>query len=150
MAPPCWPDLLATSLPSEIGGLTPARAVLPRSRRTSLGLFGTPSEHHDFLTGHPGGCRRIRPEPRMKAMSPEAMGTSRRAVGSGSDLRRRAGRILRALKRSRADAHIELDFRSPFELLVATILSAQCTDARVNRVTPDLFRAYPDAAALAE
>jgi endonuclease-3 len=54
------------------------------------------------------------------------------------------------LKRSRPDAHIELDFRSPFELLVATILSAQCTDARVNKVTPDLFRAYPDASALAE
>jgi endonuclease-3 len=68
----------------------------------------------------------------------------------GADLRRRAGRLLRDLKRSRPDAHIELDHRSPFELLVATILSAQCTDARVNKVTPDLFRAYPDAAALAE
>jgi endonuclease-3 len=70
--------------------------------------------------------------------------------GPGQDLRLRAGRILRALKRSRPDARIELHFRSPFELLVATILSAQCTDARVNKVTPDLFRAYPDAAALAE
>ena len=67
-----------------------------------------------------------------------------------ADLRRRAGRILRALKRSRPDARIELDHRTPFELLVATILSAQCTDARVNKVTPDLFRAYPDAAALAD
>ena len=42
-----------------------------------------------------------------------------------------------------------LDFRSPFELIVATILSAQCTDARVNKVTPDLFRRWPSAAALA-
>jgi endonuclease-3 len=47
------------------------------------------------------------------------------------------------------DAHCELDFRSPFELLCATILSAQCTDKRVNMVTPDLFRRWPNASALA-
>ncbi|HEY3288429.1 MAG TPA: endonuclease III [Gemmatimonadaceae bacterium] len=47
------------------------------------------------------------------------------------------------------DAHCELDFQSPFELLCATILSAQCTDKRVNLVTPDLFRRWPNAAALA-
>ena len=47
------------------------------------------------------------------------------------------------------DAHCELDYRSPFELLVATILSAQCTDKRVNMVTPELFRRWPDAHALA-
>ncbi|MCC2594376.1 endonuclease III [Tessaracoccus sp. OS52] len=47
------------------------------------------------------------------------------------------------------DARCELDFTSPFELLVATVLSAQSTDRRVNAVTPALFAAYPDAAALA-
>ena len=47
------------------------------------------------------------------------------------------------------DAHCELDFRTPFELLVATILSAQCTDKRVNMVTPALFAAYPTVAAMA-
>lgn len=47
------------------------------------------------------------------------------------------------------DAHCELDYRNPFQLLVATILSAQCTDSRVNMVTPVLFARYPDAAALA-
>ncbi len=46
-------------------------------------------------------------------------------------------------------ARIELDFRSDLQLLVAVILSAQCTDARVNEATPGLFAAYPDAAALA-
>jgi endonuclease III len=46
------------------------------------------------------------------------------------------------------DAHCELDHRNAFELLCATILSAQCTDVRVNMVTPALFAAYPDAAAL--
>ena len=47
------------------------------------------------------------------------------------------------------DAHCELDFRDPYELLVATILSAQCTDERVNQVTPALFARYPDAVSLA-
>lgn len=75
--------------------------------------------------------------------------SSRVRPTAGGDLRRRAGRILKALRRSRPEARIELEFRSPFELLVATILSAQCTDARVNKVTPDLFRTYPDASALA-
>ena len=47
------------------------------------------------------------------------------------------------------DAHCELDYRTPFELLVATVLSAQCTDRRVNMVTPALFARFPDARALA-
>jgi endonuclease-3 len=47
------------------------------------------------------------------------------------------------------DAHIELNFTTPLELSVATILSAQCTDKRVNEVTPTVFRRYPDAAAYA-
>jgi endonuclease-3 len=47
------------------------------------------------------------------------------------------------------DAHCELDYRNPFELLCATILSAQCTDKRVNMTTPALFARYPDARALA-
>ena len=48
------------------------------------------------------------------------------------------------------DAHCELDYRSSLQLLVATILSAQCTDKRVNLVTPALFKAFPTAKALAE
>ncbi|HIY85638.1 MAG TPA: endonuclease III [Candidatus Yaniella excrementavium] len=47
-------------------------------------------------------------------------------------------------------AHAELDFSNPFELLVATVLSAQTTDIRVNSVTPALFARYPDAAAMAQ
>jgi endonuclease-3 len=62
---------------------------------------------------------------------------------------RRARRIDRALALAYPDARCELDFSSPFQLLVATILSAQTTDRRVNAVTPALFAAYPDADALA-
>ena len=59
---------------------------------------------------------------------------------------RRARTINRALTELYPDAHCELDFTSPLELLVATILSAQCTDKRVNMVTPALFAKYPTAA----
>ena len=63
---------------------------------------------------------------------------------------RRARAINRILGETYPDAHCELDFATPLQLLVATILSAQSTDRRVNTVTPELFRRYPDAAALAE
>ena len=53
------------------------------------------------------------------------------------------------LERQHPDADTELHFTTPYELLVATILSAQCTDERVNQVTPALFTRYPDAKALA-
>jgi endonuclease-3 len=55
----------------------------------------------------------------------------------------------RALAARYPDAHCELDFATPLQLLVATVLSAQTTDVRVNQVTPALFARYPDAAALA-
>ncbi|MGB5951976.1 MAG: endonuclease III [Ornithinimicrobium sp.] len=57
--------------------------------------------------------------------------------------------MYRLLSQHYPDAQCELDFRNPFELLVATVLSAQTTDVRVNSVTPELFRRYPDALALA-
>jgi endonuclease-3 len=60
--------------------------------------------------------------------------------------RRRVGEVLRRLGRRYPDARCALNFSSPLELLVATILSAQCTDVRVNQVTPRLFRKYRRAA----
>jgi endonuclease-3 len=64
-------------------------------------------------------------------------------------LRRRATQILAILKRTYPDAHCALHFTTPLELLIATILSAQCTDERVNQVTPALFARCPDATSLA-
>ena len=58
-------------------------------------------------------------------------------------------KVLRALQRQHPDADTELDYSNPYQLLVATILSAQSTDAGVNRVTPALFKRYPDADSLA-
>lgn len=62
----------------------------------------------------------------------------------------RVKRILKVLKQTYPDAHCALNYRNPFELLVATILSAQCTDERVNQVTENLFRVYPDPQAFAD
>jgi len=62
---------------------------------------------------------------------------------------RRARKIHRILADTYPDAHAELDHRNAFELLVATVLSAQTTDIRVNSVTPALFGTYPDATSLA-
>jgi endonuclease-3 len=70
-------------------------------------------------------------------------------VESTLALTRRARRMNRLLAQIHPDAHCELDFRTPLELTVATILSAQSTDKRVNLTTPALFARYPDAAAYA-
>ena len=59
-----------------------------------------------------------------------------------TELKQRVGKIIRLLKRAYPDAECSLDHSNAFELLIATILSAQCTDARVNIVTQDLFRKY--------
>jgi endonuclease-3 len=67
----------------------------------------------------------------------------------GKALRQQADVVLERLLAEYPDAHCELDFGSPLELLVATILSAQCTDKRVNMVTPALFAAYPTVEDLA-
>jgi endonuclease III len=64
-------------------------------------------------------------------------------------IKERLESIRQRLRETYPDAHCELDFTTPFQLLVATILSAQCTDKRVNIVTRDLFQKYPTAKELA-
>jgi endonuclease-3 len=61
-----------------------------------------------------------------------------------------AAEVFARLKLAHPDAHIELDYETPLQLLMATILSAQCTDKRVNMVTPLLFKTYPTAQSLAD
>jgi endonuclease-3 len=63
--------------------------------------------------------------------------------------REKIGVILPKLKKLYPKAKCSLDYKNPFQLIIATILSAQCTDERVNKVTPDLFRKYPTPKALA-
>jgi endonuclease-3 len=85
-----------------------------------------------------------------KAVGRKAAKPRRRALGESREaLRARAAAILAELKAEYPDAHCELDYRTPYELLAATILSAQCTDVRVNMVTPTFFACFPSPRMLA-
>ena len=85
------------------------------------------------------------PAPKKPAAKPRP-----RKAPRGAALRTHATDLHGRLTTLYPDAHCELDFTTPLQLLVATILSAQCTDKRVNMVTPALFAAYPTAQALAD
>lgn len=90
------------------------------------------------------------PEPKARASARKhARAAAHGETESPLALTRRARKINRILGETYPYAVAELDFDNPFELLVATVLSAQTTDVRVNATTPELFARYPDAAALA-
>ena len=82
-------------------------------------------------------------------MKKSAAGSARRQKKIVPPLEERAALIYKRLNKEYPDAHCELDHENPLQLLMATILSAQCTDKRVNLVTPQLFRRFPDARSLA-
>ncbi len=84
--------------------------------------------------------------PRAKPSSAKSASGRRSKGAKGENNPRRVRSILAALDRAYPTAHCELHHASPFQLLVATILSAQCTDQRVNLVTPGLFAKYPGPA----
>ncbi|MFA7237735.1 MAG: endonuclease III [Phycisphaeraceae bacterium] len=75
---------------------------------------------------------------------------AKKTTAAAGDAKKRAGSIYRKLVKLYPAAHTALEHRDAYQLLVATILSAQCTDERVNKTTPALFGKYPDAATLAE
>jgi endonuclease-3 len=86
----------------------------------------------------------------VKAVAPKTKRAARRPkVLRGAELKTQARAIERLLRKAYPDAACELGHRNAIQLAVATILSAQCTDKRVNMVTPALFARYPDAFALA-
>jgi len=82
-----------------------------------------------------------------KTKKPSA--AARPTIAAHEAVAERAGRIAGELARLYPDARISLDFSTPWQCLVATILSAQCTDERVNQLTPELFRQIPDVGAMA-
>ncbi len=90
-------------------------------------------------------AKRISP-PKNRSPKPAA-----RRLGAAPNAKRKTqtARVLAHLKADYPDATCALENESPFELLIATILSAQCTDERVNMVTPELFRRWPTAEAMA-
>lgn len=99
----------------------------------------------DMSQSHGSTTRRTTPADRPR------VGSHLAAQGRETELgrKRRARRINRTLALGHPDARCELDFTNPLELTVATVLSAQCTDVRVNQVTPALFQRYPTAEAYA-
>jgi endonuclease III len=87
---------------------------------------------------------RLKPGKPLVVKGKVKLRSSRKALGP------HATEVFARLKRAHPDAHCELDHETPLQLLMATILSAQCTDKRVNMVTPLLFRTFPTAQALAD
>jgi endonuclease-3 len=104
----------------------------------------------------PGGAR-LKPRKSTAQGGKRGTGAAKRPVSAAKPRRgrfvppdpARVTALLRGLRAAYPDAGTELRFESPLQLLIATILSAQCTDERVNMVTPALFARYPDAAAFA-
>jgi endonuclease-3 len=85
------------------------------------------------------------PRKTAAAKTPRAPAPASAATPDAS-LRERVRKLIAALRRTYPDAHCELNYSNPLELLIATILSAQCTDKRVNSVTAELFKKYRTAA----
>ena len=90
--------------------------------------------------------KRVRGRSAVRARPPARLNLARETLAAR---RGRARSIVRALARAYPDAWCALRYENPWQLVVATILSAQCTDEMVNRVTPDLFAEFPTAAVLA-
>jgi endonuclease-3 len=89
------------------------------------------------------------PKKAKRSGNGKALSKAPRKMPVPADLRAQVRQILRALAKTYPDATCALKHKSAYELLVATILSAQCTDERVNMVTPTLFAKYPDVESLA-
>lgn len=128
-------------------------AANPGTARTGGGRLGYMPLHADVPLSPDEVAQletRSVPEPKARASARKhARAAARGEAESPLALTRRARKINRILGETYPYAVAELDFDNPFELLVATVLSAQTTDVRVNATTPELFARYPDAAALA-
>src|SRR4051812_39049001 len=97
------------------------------------------------------GKERGGPRSKTSAAKPQAeMSRGKVAARPDADKKTQAARVVRRLKADYPAATCALENETPFELLVATILSAQCTDERVNMVTPELFRRWPTAREMAD
>lgn len=96
----------------------------------------------------PAGKRTARPKAKLTAKLTKAAKAGKLSRAAGTDPQR-VSKILAKLDEAYPAATCELNHKSAFELLIATILSAQCTDVRVNQVTETLFKKYPDAKAFA-
>jgi endonuclease-3 len=124
--------------------------VTPPSAATARSSASRSTTRSAKSAARPKAAKSAAPSTAAAAESGQAgKSTGKWAKETRLGLVRRARRINRVLAETYPDAHCELDFDNAFQLLVATILSAQTTDKRVNMVTPELFATYPTAADLA-
>ncbi len=115
-------------------GTSRTKAAASESGHARKGARPAPSAQRKVARAAPKARAPKPARARTRALSPDPV---------------RVAAILEQLHELYPDARCALDFQSPLQLLIATILSAQCTDERVNMVTPELFARYPDAAAFA-
>jgi endonuclease III len=125
---------------------TPGRGRAAVRARTRANVRSAAAGHGAAHAGRTPAARRPGPK-RTPAASLRGLPRPRRRTPSADPARLEA--LLAALDALYPDAKCALDHRNPLELLIATILSAQCTDERVNRVTPALFARFPDAKSFA-
>jgi len=123
--------------PKQPSTRQPRRASRPASKQASQTRPAKPATPTQSVPNRP------------TAQRPASAPVRRSKRLRGPALHAHALEVLERLRRAYPDARTELQYRTPFQLLVATILSAQTTDVRVNMVTPALFARYPDADALA-
>jgi endonuclease-3 len=126
----------------RLPGKSRPRAAPGRKRTSARRGPGTKAKRHALQGARTGRAQVRRPGAR-------SITRAKRAKRFQPPDPARVAAILEILERTYPEARTALDFRSPLQLLIATILSAQCTDARVNQVTPALFERFPDAASLA-
>jgi len=113
-----------------------------RASRAGVAALIPPPDAAPYLARMPRHARATKTTERRRAPAP-------RSRPKGKATPERAAEYYRRLSLAYPDAHCALNHRNAFQLVVATILSAQCTDVRVNMVTPALFAKYPNARALA-
>lgn len=138
----CYPDCMRPQSSSSI--TQPAAKTRKLKTKTKAPL----ADNAESLPRSPAGSRRPKltsaVEAELSSTLPNAFDTE-----TSEEKRNRLAEILILLRREYPEAKCALHHENPVQLLVATILSAQCTDERVNSVTPALFQKYPDAAAFA-
>jgi endonuclease-3 len=138
--PPLFPQVQASLLAQFTGSEGLYARRLPMANAMPL----------DRTAGQGGECGRLPEKCSQAVFSPLKILSRGRSMAVITDAKKYAAEVARLLKKHYPDAKCSLNFSTPLELLVATILSAQCTDQRVNLVTKELFRKYRTVRAYAE
>ncbi|WP_391858278.1 endonuclease III [Streptomyces silvisoli] len=141
----------ASKATAESAAKAPAKTAKAAAKRTAKTAATKPAAKSAAKTAAKAGTKTVAKAATKTAAksAPAKAGAAAAKPESRTALVRRARRINRELAEAYPYAHPELDFENPFQLLIATVLSAQTTDLRVNQTTPALFAKYPTPEAMA-